>query len=142
MKREMLFIREIAIQADAFYGEGEEFGKWAFKALGRDRSQIKKLENIANSTLKASDVLDYIKKQTGKHREWHHQNTSQQKIGSQLIDFISDTLKKRRDLVCDFVASVHGQPEVTDRERQQAYIALIREFIRQVSAQYELEVSS
>ena len=146
MKREVLFIQKISEQADTFYSEGERFGKWAKQAFpARDRSQMKGLENIANSSLKVSDVLDFIKKQTGKSesgKRWRAKNDQQQEFGKQLIAFIMGTLKNKRDLVCSLVASIAGQEAATDFELQQSYLALIREFIRQIVAHYELEAAS
>jgi hypothetical protein len=149
MKREILFVQKIAEQADTFYGDGKSFGEWAFRAFGKDRTQMKKLEGIANSTLKVSDVLDYIKKQTGKQKpgeKWRNRNDNRQEFGQQLIIFISGTLESKRNTVCSLVTSALEQAaitqEVTASERQQTYLALIRDFVRQAAAQYELEVSN
>jgi hypothetical protein len=145
MKREILFIQKVSIQADAFYNEGARFGKWAALAFGsRRRSQITGLEAIANSSLKVSDVLDYLKKQTAradKDRDWRHRNEEQLELGPQLIAFIHNTLKNKRDLICDSVATDTEQP-VAEEEKQRTHLALIREFVRQVSAHYELERTS
>ncbi len=144
MKREMLFVHEVAIQSDTFYDEGAKFGQWAARALGgRRRSQITGLESIANSSLKVSDVLDYLKKQTAKAKageEWRHNNEARQELGQQLIAFITGKLREKRETVCNSVARSTEQA-ATEREKQQVHLALIREFIRQVAAQYELEVS-
>jgi hypothetical protein len=145
MKREILFIQEVATQADLFYDHGVRFGQWAARALGgRRRAQITGLESIANSSLKVSDVLDYLKKQTAKSQAgeaWRRRNDEQQELGPELIAFINSTLGNRRNLICSSVERVTEQA-ATEQERQQTYLALIREFVRQVAAQYELEVTS
>lgn len=143
MNQDMLFLQEVAIQADAFYEQGEQFGEWAAEALRNQRSQITNLENIANTSLKVSDVLNYLKKQTAKARQnagWRQRsnrnNTSQNALGGAMIEFISNDLKNRRDTVCNKVA--RDRVEITEERKQEVYLLLIREFIRQVAAQYEL----
>lgn len=144
MRREILCMQEVATQADLFYDHGVRFGQWAARALGgRRRAQITGLEGIANSSLKVSDVLDYLKKQTAKSQAgeaWRRRNDEQQELGPALLAFIHSTLGSRRDVICSSVASVTEQA-ATEQERQQIYLALIREFVRQAAAQYALEVS-
>lgn len=145
MNQDMLFLQEVAIQADAFYEQGEQFGGWAAEALKNQRSQITNLENIVNTSLKVSDVLNYLKKQTAKARQnvgWRQippnniNNTSQNGLGKAMIEFIGNDLKNRRDTVCNKVS--RNGVEITEERKQEIYLLLIREFIRQVAAQYEL----
>ncbi|HYV07031.1 MAG TPA: hypothetical protein VFB82_20715 [Blastocatellia bacterium] len=143
MNREMAFVRELAMQADTFYSESEGFGRWAARALPGKRAQITGLESIANSSLKISDVLDYLKKQTAKAKagkEWRQQDKAHKELGHQLITFIRDDLRVKRDAVCNSVGDSTGQG-ASEFEKQQVFLALIREFVRQVAAQYELGVS-
>jgi hypothetical protein len=143
MKQEILLMQEVATQADGFYDHGTRFGQWAARALGGRRAQMTGLESIANSSLKVSDVLDYLKKQTARSQPgeaWRRRNDEQQELGPALLAFITNTLGSRRDVICSSVARVTEQT-VPEQQRQQIYLALIREFVRQVAAQYELEVS-
>ena len=144
MKREILFVQQISLKADNFYSDGERFGKWAKLAFGNSRSQIRGLESIANSSLKVADILDYIKKQTGKQkaREQWRKLQGNQEFGPALLNFISDSLRTKRDEVCVVISALPNQAVVDELEKQRIFLALIREFIRQVSAQYELEVTS
>jgi len=144
MNREMAVVREVAIEADKFYANAEEFGRWAARALTGKRAQITGLESIANSSLKVSDVLDYLKKQTAKAKtgkEWRQLNPDQKELGRQLIAFIHDDLSSTRDAICGRIAASTGQ-EIGEFDKQQVFLALIREFVRQVAAQYELGVNS
>jgi len=59
-------------------------------------------------------------------------------LGAALIAFICDGVGQRRDAVCASVGATPGQDPPTDLERQQTHVALIREFVGQVAAQYEL----
>src|SRR5262245_31471134 len=102
MKREMLFVKAVALQADNLYSDSEQFGKWAAQAFKDGRAQIKELENIANSSLKVSDVLDYLKKQTAKSdagKKWRHIQRQDQ-LGPALIAFISGNLRNKREEIC------------------------------------------
>ncbi len=73
--------REISDQADILYEKAIELGDHAAEAFEglnknerrRHRSQMTGLENIAETTLKVSDVLNYIKKQTAR-REYSRAN--------------------------------------------------------------------
>src|SRR5690242_2410466 len=66
-------------EADKFYGTSQELGSLAavvFPDQGGDneeskhRAQLTGLENIAETTMKVSDVLDYIKRQMARRLSW------------------------------------------------------------------------
>lgn len=130
---QMKIIKEIAIRADQFRTNTEKLGKMAANAFAdKHKAQLKGLENIANSALKVSDVLDYIKRQTGKSEQgtkWKKEN-----FGEKLLNNISD-LKNDRDRICNSLTIS------SDRERLEVYLMLIREFIRQVVIFYEFTIS-
>jgi hypothetical protein len=126
-QQRMKLMREIAIQADLFYEKAEQLGKMAHQN-GLDRRQVKGLERIADSTFKVSDVLDYIKTQTGRHEKWRKRN-----FGPSLLNYIRRQLARKRTEVCRVV----GLPE-DSFEAQQVYLHLIRAFVRQIAAHYEV----
>ena len=73
MNKEMQIIREVSAVAEteAFYRKAEKLGQHAAHALkASHRSQLTGLENIAESTFKTTDILDYIKKQTARFPYW------------------------------------------------------------------------
>jgi len=134
MNERMKILKEVAIFADLFRQKTEDSGLIAKDAFtDRHKSQMKNLENIANSALKVSDVLDYIKRQTGKSREndlWR-----KDRFGEKLLNDITETLKKNRDTICkrlDIAA---------EKDKLEVYLLLIREFVRQVVIHYEYEIS-
>src|SRR5579863_6092337 len=66
-------LREISNQAELIYSDSVKLGNHAAHVFGGrsdHRSQMTGLEAIVNSTFKTSDVFDYVKKQTARHREW------------------------------------------------------------------------
>ncbi len=148
INKEMRRIREISIQAEALYEDAIRLGDhaaYAFKDLSRSRrnshrSQMTGLENIAESGLKTSDIFDYIKKQIARFDYWRKGFPGNQDpnegFGEALKSFLEGKVKDRRDRIC----KVLDIGDVTDEDkykRQQIYLQLIRQFIRQLVVQYE-----
>lgn len=138
MNQQMKILKEIAqiADSDSFYGRAEELGEDASKAFGsRHRSQMTSLENIANSTLKVTDVLDYIKKQVAradKNKRWRKDH-----FGARLKQYIEQDLRKQREEVCKVLEDVEG----SSIEGQRIYLHLIREFVRQFVVHYEYQTA-
>lgn len=138
MNQQMKILKEIAQTADsdAFCGRAKELGEIASRTFGsRHRSQMTNLENIANSTLKVTDVLDYIKKQVAraeKNKTWRRDN-----FGTELKNYIENSLRKRREEICSRIEGV-GENSV---EGQRIYLNLIREFVRQLVVHCEYRVT-
>ncbi len=130
MNQQMKILKEIAQTADRndFYSRAKQLGKIASKAFAGHRSQMTNLENIANSTLKVTDVLDYIKKQVAKNKMWRRYN-----FGTELKKYIENSLRKRREEICSRIEGV----EENSFEGQRIYLNLIREFVRQLVVHYE-----
>ncbi len=147
MNQEMKIVREVSVQAEGFYSDAESMGKHAAEALGgKRRAQMTGLENIAEGTLKTSDIFDYIKKQTARFEEWRRGYTegdqSYGPFGLRLKDYLERNIASRRDTICGpNILNFSNQTEEGKRERQRIYLLLIRQFIRQVVAQYEFSVS-
>jgi hypothetical protein len=120
--------REVAIRADQFYDEGEaqRFGQTAHQNHLK-KGQIKNLQSVAESALKVSDVLDYVKIQSGKHDDWRRNN-----FGPDLLNHIRHQLLKSRNEICATLGF-----STSGIEAQTVYLHLIRAFIRQVAAHYE-----
>ena len=130
MNQKMKILKEIGNRADRFNEFAKKLGKHAAEAFGsKHKAQMKNLENIANSALKVSDVLNYIKRQTGKAKkntQWKKDN-----FGSDLLDQIETKLKKDRDLISKKLKIT------SDEIMLDIYLNLIREFIKQLVIHYE-----
>ena len=146
---EMKIIREVNIQAENFYEYAIELGDhaaYAFQDLNRSkknshRSQMTGLETIAESTLKTSDVFDYIKKQTARFDYWRkgypkHTNPSEG-FGERLKNYLEVELMNKRDGICNRL----GINDKNDPQRRRIHLLLIRQFIRQMVVQYEYRIS-
>ena len=134
MNQGMKIIKEIAQVADRddFYARAKNLGEIASKAFGeRHRSQMTSLENIANSTLKVTDVLDFIKKQFAKAKR--NEGWRKDDFGIKLKKDIEQSLRKRREEICHVLEGV----EEESIEGQRIYLSLIREFVRQLVVHYE-----
>jgi hypothetical protein len=148
MKKEMQIILEVNHHAEYFYEEAIQLGDHAAYALkAKHRSQMTGLETLAESSLKVSDVLDYIKRQTARFSYWretfpHPENPSKQIFGERLKEFVDDDLKKRRDMICSKEQlDIGEQTDKDQRLRRRIYMLLIRQFLRQMIVQYEYRVS-
>jgi hypothetical protein len=147
MNKEMQIIREVNVQAENFYDDAVQLGDHAAYALTRaHRSQLTGLENIAESALKASDVLDYIKRQTARFLYWRQsfprEKASQEAFGERLKNYLEGELKTKRNAICHPKVLNIGEETDEDKTLQRyIYLLLIRQFIRQMVAEYEYRVS-
>jgi hypothetical protein len=133
---EMKIIREVNIQAEAFYEEAKELGDHAANAFGeKHRSQITGLENIAESAFKTSDIFDYIKRQTARHKHWR-----QDDFGKKLIEKLETKLASRQKVISGGLR-ISEKTEEGRQERRRIHLLLIRQFVRQMAVEYEFQVS-
>ncbi len=137
MNEEMKIILRVNEEAEHFYSTSQELGTLAAEKIGRDhRAQMTSLENIAESTFKVTDVLDYIKKQMSRDKGWSSKASNSQSLGESLKTFLEGRLKD----IAARVANDVGLNEDSDehkRKQQHIYLLLIRQFIRQMVVQYE-----
>jgi len=141
-----------AAGSDAFYARSQALGLLAVRAFSeehnsekqeRHRSQMTGLENIAETTGKVTDVLDYIKKQTAHQKEgqgWKKKVGAKGELfGEVLKNELESGLESYIKDVCqDFIDTTTDEGR---QQRQEVYLLLIRQFIRQLVAQYEYEMS-
>ncbi|HLH60942.1 MAG TPA: hypothetical protein VKV20_04600 [Ktedonobacteraceae bacterium] len=147
MNQGMQIIREVSATAetDAFYGKAEQFGRHAAHVLRGSRSQLTGLENIAESTLKTTDILDYIKKQTARYQSWQRgfpQATNPNMgFGEGLKQYFEKDLRATRDAMCNGRLKIGDKTDKDKLLRRRVYLLLMRQFIRQMVIEYEYSVS-
>lgn len=125
---EMKVIKEVSLKSDQFYNKAKELGEIAAKAIGSGhKAQMKNLENITLSSLKVSDVLDYIKKQVSRFDNWNSNN-----FGNRLKETIENSILQDRDEICSNL-----DIDKSSADAQHIYLTLIREFISQITVHYE-----
>lgn len=126
------------LDQDDVYNRAKELGSQAVGSQGKGlrRAQISGLESVANGTRKVSDVFDYIKLRTARHKEWRTNE-----IGAALLEALENELRIRRDGICSELTRTLAQAVpptiVDDYLRQDIYLRLIRGFVGQLAAQYE-----
>ena len=133
--------------SEEFYKKSQDLGLLAVQCFReeqeRHRSQMTGLENIAETTLKVTDVLDYIKKQTAHQRDpqgWKKKvGANGELFGQVLKEDIETGLGPFIDKVCeDFINSTTDEGK---QERQEVHLLLIRQLVRQLVVRYEYEMS-
>ena len=140
-------IREVNKQAgtEKFYGDAVEIGDHAAFAIGgKHRSQLTGLENIAESALKITDIFDYIKRQTARYSYWRtaFPQHSKDAFGERLRNHLEVELAKIRDTTCDAYLKIGNESDEDKLQRNNVYLKLIRQFIRQMVVEYEYRVST
>ena len=152
MKKRVELIIRVNKEAgsEPFYQASQHLGTLAALSFqeeqGRDRrnrhrAQMTGLENMAETTLKATDVLDYIKKQTARQRGWQTQvGEKRERFGESLKNYIERDLEPYLENVCSggFITTT---TEEGKQERRNAYLELIRQLVRQIVVQYEYQVT-
>ena len=142
--REIKIIREVNNQAELFYQDAVNIGDHAAFAIGRShRSQLTGLENVAESSLKITDIFDYIKRQTARYSYWRtafpqHSNDT---FGERLRRYLEDDLAKVRDTMCDGL-QIGNTSDEEKQLRRRVYLLLVRQFIGQMVIEYEYRINS
>ncbi|MDQ2716048.1 MAG: hypothetical protein M3Z08_14165 [Chloroflexota bacterium] len=163
LNRRTNIIIHVNEEAERFYSKSQELGSLAAESFqGQNsgnkkrehRAQMTGLENIAETTMKVSDVLDYIKKQTARQPGWsmvydgrrlsgflnHYQEYEGRRFGEILKNYIENDLDKIRERICSAIG-IGNLSDDDQRDRQQVYLHLIRQLVRQLVVQYEYQVS-
>ena len=120
----------ISLESEAMYPQTRLMGDLSSE-LFSNKSQMKKLQNIAFSCNKTVDILDYIKNQTGKDEKKN--NWAQKDYGKKLIENLTALARRRDQLVKQLEEKNYV---VEPGEKQKIYLSLCREFIRHMVAQY------
>jgi ATP-dependent Clp protease ATP-binding subunit ClpA len=141
---EMAIIREVNIQAENFYDKAVDLGDHAaYVLLNKHRSQMTSLEAIAESTLKVTDIFDFIKKQTARLPQWRlslGQESTNPGFGESLRDQLENKLKGNLNAVCNHL-EIKDNTDDEKQLRRRIYLLLIRQFIRQMVVEYEYQAS-
>jgi hypothetical protein len=146
MKIGMQIILEVSNQAENFYEDAVRLGDHAAYALTvRHRSQMTGLENIAESALKVSDVLDYVKRQTARFSYWRQDFPNAEaapgSFGERLKVYLEVELAKKRDVICKDKLKIGDKSDEHRLIRRRVHLLLIRQFLRNMIAQYEYRIS-
>lgn len=114
----------IARRSDQFFEEAQQV---AAKAVALKPAQMSKLQMIAYSAAKFSDLLDYIKLQTGRRAEWQKQG-----FGRELLNVVLNLGRDAERAIRDF----NVPNEFAEDEKIKTKIILAREYIKHMAAHY------
>lgn len=148
MNQEMQILREVSAvaESDDFYGKAQQLGQHAAHTLkASHRSQLTGLENIAESTFKSTDILDYIKKQTARYTFWQQGpqggKPEEKGFGESLKNWLEQDVRAKRDTLCNGKLKIGDKTDEQKLIRRRVYLLLMRQFIRQMVIEYEYSVS-
>jgi len=131
MKNRMKIHKSVAAQTstEEFYHKAENLGAKAANIFeDKGKTQLNNLLNVTNSSMKVTDIIDYIKRQIG------HGNRGFEKdnFGDELINFLYDELK----IVRNNIASELKELELDEYQLQQIHLLLCRQFINSMVIHY------
>jgi hypothetical protein len=137
---EIAIRKSIALKADDYYEQAKNLGEIAYRGFGENKkSQIRSLESIANSALVVADILDFIKRQTGRSaadKQWRLED-----FGRKLLKDIDESLRKNAQEIADDITKSITDHQMTDADQRRIHVLLSREFIRHLSAHYLYSMS-
>jgi len=137
---ELALRRTVAAKSDLYYEATKEFGglaRIAFAAGASGKAQIRNLENIANSASRVSDILDFVKRQSGRQTRW-----LTHEFGPLLLKKLDNDLKADSEQVFKEVQTATSGLTTSEvgglheDDRRRIHILLCREFVRHLSAHY------
>lgn len=128
-------MKEVSIVADGdlFMRDAEEMGERAKQVFtDKNKSQMRNLENVANSANKVTDIFNYIKRQTGKDRD--SKNWNKESFGRDLLERLSRIKEDKGE-------QIYQSLSVEDEETKILInLKLIREFVSQMVVHFEYKL--
>lgn len=133
--REVVIRKRISAKSDEYYDEIKALGEIASQAFGKqNKSQISNLENVANSAVRVADVLDFIKRQTGRSKpakQWSYLG-----FGHKLLQKLDESIRKDAQIIVKTLEPQTSSAELETDDLRRIHILLCREFIHHLSAHY------
>jgi hypothetical protein len=130
---EVAIRKRVSAASDAFYDEARNLGDAAWRGE-TTKSQIAALENTANSATRIAEILDFIKRQTGRSRpdkRWRFE-----RLGENLIEKVDGKLRQDARAIVEKVRDEIKAHELHEDDQSRIHILLCREFFSHLSAQY------
>jgi hypothetical protein len=127
---EVALRRKVWAKSDSYYAAVDSLAGLAREAFPKDKAQIRNLENTANSASKIADVLDFVKRQTGRRKKWRNG------FGEGLLAALGKPMQADAQSIVDSVSEEIDNSGLTDEDVRRTRILLCREYIRHLSASY------
>lgn len=132
---EVAIRKRVSAASDSYYEDAKVLGEAAWHAFEeKSRSQVAGLETIANSATRVADILDFIKRQTGRAKR--DQKWRYGKFGENLLEKLDQRLRKDAQAIFENVQRDITSHQLHEDDQRRIHILLCREFIRHLSAHY------
>jgi hypothetical protein len=131
---EITLRRRISARSDSYYDDTKALGDIACEAFRQSKAQIRNLENIANSAVQVTDILDFVKRQTGRSKpsvQWCYLD-----LGQKLLNRLDESLRKEAQVIFDNLTNEIENHQMGIDDLRRIHLFLCREFIRHLSAHY------
>lgn len=122
--------RAIARKSDEYDREAQKYAEQLI-ATKLDKSQVRGLETLANTTDKVSDITDWLKLRVG--RDSKREGWAKDGIGRDLLTTLEGLRNDARRIVDGLAKDYATDP---DLERQ-VHLRLCREFLKHLAAHFE-----
>jgi hypothetical protein len=126
--------REVAKASDELSQDVKAPAESLAKAPKLDTTQVRKLENLAYSTDKVSDITDFLKRQIG--RSAHKERWRYDQVGLMVLDKLTGLRRRADSIVKGLLASQDLGSAVDDDLPRQVHLALCREYIKHLTAEF------
>jgi len=138
MDNYMKIVKEIAFHTStkAFYDEAKLYGERASKTKDLKNTQLQNLMSIADFTFKVTDILNYIKNQASKHRNWNTEN-----FANDMLNYLDHD-----GGICEYKKKIIESENLkeialNEYDKQDIYLKICREFIKQMLIHFNFEKS-
>ena len=130
MARRVALDQAIAKMSDKYSASAQEYGQQLAKTK-LEKTQVRKLETLAYTTNKVSDVTDWLKLHVGRDDKW-----SQEGLGRELLGILEGLYKEAREITGKIRETYPLTYDDSDLERQ-VHLRLIREYLKHLAAHFE-----
>lgn len=126
--------QRIAQASDALASEVKTPAESLAKAPKLDTTQVRKLENLAYSTDKVSDITDWLKRQIGRSNEgerWRYEQA-----GLMVLDALSALRLQAESIVRDLRSDERYGAFIDDDLPRRVHLELCREYVKHLAAEF------
>jgi hypothetical protein len=126
--------REVGKASDKLAPEVQTPAESMTRAPKLDTTQVRKLENLAYSTDKVSDITDFLKRQIG--RSAHRERWRYDQVGLMVLDALTDLRRQAERIVKELRDNQDLSMAVDDDLPRRVHLALCREYVKHLVAEF------
>jgi hypothetical protein len=126
--------REVAQASDALSPDVQEPAESLVRAPKLDTTQVRKLENLAYSTDKVSDITDFLKRQTG--RSPHGERWRYDQVGLRVLDALTGLRREAESIVGELSETTGLAEAIDDDLPRRVHLDLCREYVKHLAAEF------